>query len=259
MSEALFRLEAGRYLPTDRSRGPWSPDALHGSPVAALLAHVVEQERPAGLELARLTVDLCRPVPFAPLSVILERSREGRRVAVYRLTIEVDGKPLTYATALCLRRDPPAHGNGPQYHPLPPPPTHDSLPQRLLDRRGNRWVSYPGTLDMRFHRDPGGAEPPEVWIHADASVLEGVEPTPAVRAASIADFVSPFANMGDGASAYVNADITLQLHRPPVGEWHCISVTTRSANDGVAVAQATLHDSQGPYGAAASTSLFNAR
>ena len=48
MSEALFRLEAGRYLPTDRSRGPWSPDALHGSPVAALLAHVVEQERPAG-------------------------------------------------------------------------------------------------------------------------------------------------------------------------------------------------------------------
>ena len=65
MSEALFRLEAGRYLPTDRARGPWSPDALHGSPVAALLAHVVEQERPAGLELARLTVDLCRPVPFA--------------------------------------------------------------------------------------------------------------------------------------------------------------------------------------------------
>ena len=83
MSEALFRLEAGRYLPTDRARGPWSPDALHGAPVAALLAHVVEQERPADLELARLTVDLCRPVPFAPLSVILERSREGRRVAVY--------------------------------------------------------------------------------------------------------------------------------------------------------------------------------
>ena len=61
MSEALFRLEAGRYLPTDRSRGPWSPDALHGSPVAALLAHVVEQERPAGLELARLTVTSVAP------------------------------------------------------------------------------------------------------------------------------------------------------------------------------------------------------
>ena len=236
MSEALFRLEAGRYLPTDRSRGPWSPDALHGSPVAALLAHVVEQERPAGLELARLTVDLCRPVPFAPLNVILERSREGRRVAVYRLTIEVDAKPLTFATALCLRRDPPAHGNGPQYHPLPTPPTHDSLPQRLLDRRGNRWVSYPGTLDMRFHRDPGGGEPPEVWRRR----LGAVEPTPAVRAASM-DFVSPFANR---RIPYVNADITLQLHRPPVGEWHASSPP--AAPTTASPSPATLQDSSPP-------------
>ena len=257
MSEALFRLEGGRYVPTDRSRGPWSPEALHGSPVAALLAHVVEERRSAELELARLTVDLCRPVPYAPLSVAVEPVREGRRVALYRLAIEADGRALTYATALCLRRNAPSEGDGAQYDPLPSPPSADALPGGVLDRRGNPWVSYPGTLEMRFHRAPGGAEPAEVWIRADARVLEGVEATPAVRAASIADFVSPFANMGDGASPYVNADITLQLQRPPRGEWLCLSVMTRGAREGVAVAQAVLRDVEGSFGAAAATSIYN--
>ncbi len=258
MSEALFRLEAGCYLPTERARGPWSPDALHGSPVAALLAHIVERKRPPQLQLARLTIDLSRPVPFTPLTVQLERVREGRRIGVYRLVIESRGQPLSYATALCLRRGPAPSGDGPQYGPPPPPPA-ESLPARLLDRRGNAWISYPGTLEMRFHRDPGGEEPPEVWIRADAPVLDGVEPTAAVRAASIADFVSPFANMGDGAAAYVNADINLQLYRAPVGLWHCMSVITRGAHEGVAVAQAVLRDRLGPYGAAAATSLYNPR
>lgn len=260
MSDALFRRDdAGRYHPTARSRGPWTPDALHGSPVAALLAHVVEQRRPPELPLARLTVDLCRPVPYAPLTVTVEPAREGRRVALYRLIIETDGTPLTYATALCLRPGPPADGDGPQHDPLPAPQAPDHFPSSLLDRRGNPWISYPGTLDMRFLRAPDGGEPPEVWIRADAPVLNGVEPTPAERAASIADFVSPFANMGDGRSAYVNADIALQLHRPPEGEWFCLSVVTRGATDGVAVAQAILRDQIGPFGAAASTSIHNPR
>ena len=260
MSDALFwRDDAGRYHPTDRSRGPWMPDALHGSPVAALLAHVVEQQRLPDLQLARLTVDLCRPVPYAPLEIVVEPAREGRRIALYRLVIETDGTPLSYATALCLRRAAPAVGDGPQHDPLPAPPPPHTLPKDKLDRRGNPWVSYPGTLDMRFHRAPAGGEPPEVWIRADAPVLNGVEPTPAERAASIADFVSPFANMGDGRSAYVNADIALQLHRLPQGEWFCLSVVTRGATDGVAVAQAILRDLIGPFGAAASTSIHNPR
>ena len=38
MADALFsRLDAGRVLPGTPARGPWSPDALHGGPVAALL------------------------------------------------------------------------------------------------------------------------------------------------------------------------------------------------------------------------------
>ncbi len=40
---ALFEdLGGGQYLPTAYARGPWSPDALHGGPVALLAARVAE-------------------------------------------------------------------------------------------------------------------------------------------------------------------------------------------------------------------------
>ena len=39
--------------------------------------------------------------------------------------------------------------------------------------------------------------------------------------------------MQPGRSGYVNADITLHLHRPPVGEWHFLRIVSRGANDGV--------------------------
>jgi hypothetical protein len=39
-SPALFiREDEHTWRPTDAARGPWTPDALHGGPVAALLAH----------------------------------------------------------------------------------------------------------------------------------------------------------------------------------------------------------------------------
>ena len=43
MADALFApLEAERFLPEPYARGPWSPDALHGGPVAALLGGAAE-------------------------------------------------------------------------------------------------------------------------------------------------------------------------------------------------------------------------
>ena len=91
----------------------------------------------------------------------------------------------------------------------------------------------------------------------DAQVLAEASLTPAVQAASIADFVSPFANMQPGRSGYVNADITLHLQRPPVGDWHYLRVVSRGAADGVATAQAVLGDRSGAYGACSASSLIN--
>ena len=66
----LFVPDGRRLVPTERARGPWSPDALHGGPVAALVARAAETV-PGGeeLQLVRITLELLRPVPMAPLAV----------------------------------------------------------------------------------------------------------------------------------------------------------------------------------------------
>lgn len=81
---ALFVIvDDDTVLPTAFSRGPWSLDWLHGGPVAALLAHAVERSVPDGVEwfMARLTVELQRPVPLERLCYGAEVTRAGRKVA----------------------------------------------------------------------------------------------------------------------------------------------------------------------------------
>ena len=263
---ALFTCDGEHYIPTDRARGPWSRDALHGSPVAALIAHGVEQRLRATrrevqgaigeLRIARQTIDLFRPVPFGRLDVDVEPIREGRRIAVLQTRVSCEGVLLSQATTLCLRGDSSLGSVGANHSDeAPAPPEQAALGK--VDRAGNRWVSYPGTLEMRHVVAPGGSEPPLVWIRADVPVLADAPLTPAVQAASIADFVSPFANMQPGRSGYVNADITLHLHRPPIGDWHYLRIVSRGAADGVATAQAVLGDRNGAYGACSASSLIN--
>jgi len=43
MTPALFIPEGERFIPTELSRGPWTDDAQHGGPPAALLARAVER------------------------------------------------------------------------------------------------------------------------------------------------------------------------------------------------------------------------
>ena len=69
--DALFQPDGEQVVPTEFARGPWTPDALHGGPVAALLARAVESvptDEP--MHVTRLTVELLRPVPLTPLAVI---------------------------------------------------------------------------------------------------------------------------------------------------------------------------------------------
>src|SRR5690606_26021197 len=81
MPDALFAPEDGCYRPSELARGPWSPEALHGGPVAALLAHLADgAEAPGPMHPTRLTIELLRPVPLAPLRPAVRIVRPGRKV-----------------------------------------------------------------------------------------------------------------------------------------------------------------------------------
>ncbi len=70
MTTALFVPEASGFVATDLARGPWSPNALHGAPVSALLASVVESVDAGDndMHVARLTVELERMGRYADQS-----------------------------------------------------------------------------------------------------------------------------------------------------------------------------------------------
>ena len=59
MSDALFVIDGDTAVPSELTRGPWDPNAMHGGPPSALLARAVERcdEGPTPF-VARLTVEL---------------------------------------------------------------------------------------------------------------------------------------------------------------------------------------------------------
>lgn len=64
------------------------------------------------------------------------------------------------------------------------------------------------------------------------------------------------ADSGNGVSAaldfhryvFVNADLTVSLHRHPEGDWVCLDARTMVDGGGVGLAESALHDTKGPLG-----------
>ncbi len=82
---ALFERDGSRFVPTPLARGPWSPKALHGGAPSALFASVCEMHDPGPADfVARLTVELMRPVPLAPLELRVRTHPAGPQGAVDR-------------------------------------------------------------------------------------------------------------------------------------------------------------------------------
>jgi hypothetical protein len=91
--------------------------------------------------------------------------------------------------------------------------------------------------------------PGAVWFRLRQPIVAGEEVSPLQRAAVAADF-------GNGVSAalergrylFINPDLTIYLHRHPVGEWVGIDAVTHAEAHGVGVAESALHDEGGRIG-----------
>ena len=268
MADALFLAEGDRYTPTDFARGPWTPDALHGGPVAALVARAAERcAAPVPMHPARLTLELLRPVPAAPLVVDAEIVRPGRKVQLIdvRVTAADDGTELAWGRILRIRTlepgDPEADGIP---APLAVRATDDAAPfgpDEGDDRAGPGQLGAEPTGERyrAFHTE--GAElrfvrgqfqrlgPSTVWVRLAVPIVDGETPSPMQRAAAAADFGNGVsAELAFGQYLFINPDLTVVLDRPPVGEWVCLDARTAFGIPGVGVAQSVLWDELGPVG-----------
>ena len=104
MADALYETDGDRFRPTELTRGPWSADAQHGGPPAALLAFCVERHAgTADTQVARMTVELLRPVPLVPLAVTVRTLRPGKKVQLVEATLRAGDGEVARATALRIR------------------------------------------------------------------------------------------------------------------------------------------------------------
>ena len=85
----------------------------------------------------------------------------------------------------------------------------------------------------------------------------GEDLSPCSRAAACADFGSGVGNpLRFTHATGINADVTIALHRHPIGEWVCLESGSWVNPHGVGLAETRLHDERGPIGRAVQTLLL---
>lgn len=264
MSGSLFEAVGdGVWLPTERSIGPWSRKALHGGPVAALLARAAEQVAsgtPEPLQPVRLTLELLRPAPVAPMTVTASIIRPGRKVQLVgaEAAIDVDGKHKVVARAAMLRLrtdDVPVPGGMPEV--IPPPPEQGVGDAAWSDDDPTAFhnAGVEHAFVLGHFRRPG---PSTDWIRLQVPVVPGEEPSPFQRVAAAADFGNGISGIVDPSqTTFVNPDLTVYLHRLPIGEWICLEATTHAAPHGIGLAESALYDARGRIGRSVQSLLFD--
>jgi Thioesterase-like superfamily len=181
------------FVATPATAGPWSADAQHAGPPSALAARALEQHEPdEGQRLARVAVDILRPVPLGKITVRTRTVRPGRRVALLEAVLEADGQEVLQVRGWRIAM--PA-GQGPVTPAGPPPP---SIPDEQPPPRfpGAHMGSYLEAIEWRYVTG-GGFDvpgPASVWARPKISLLPDEEPSPMCRALLLAD-------SGSGVSA----------------------------------------------------------
>jgi hypothetical protein len=219
--------------------GPWSTDQLAGRAVVALVAWGAERDH-GGTEWqpARLTVDMFRPAPMAPLTVTSTRIRDGSRVRACDVFIHHGDRLVCRGSAVFVRR-----GEDPPGTVWSPPGWEGPYPADLSDLLGDA-----GLGDLRLVTPFGAPAQGLAWIHETHDLVDGEPSTPFVRTAGVTDWVNPLSNSGDRGLAYINADLTLYLARLPRGEWVGLRTFVHAAAQGVAVGGAAVYDTEGMIG-----------
>lgn len=251
--EPFFHQEGALFVPSPSSQGPWNPNSLHGRVVAGLLGRCFETAYyDAQFQFTRLTVDLFRLPPMAPLQVETRLIREGNRIRVADGVVSSAGTEIARGRAVMLRRSAEPEGT------VWSPPDWDVLDPEAVGPGGGSISAIWETRPIEGG-DFGGTQQKRTWLRENRLLIAGEALTPFVRCAVAADYTNPFANSGDHGLQFVNADLTLYLHRLPVGEWLGFEVASHHSAEGVAVGEATMYDLTGPIGKSIVCGVANGR
>jgi hypothetical protein len=263
LESAFLPAGEARWRATQLTRGPWDPGHQHAGPPSALAARsVLAVAAPMGLaHLARLTVNLLRPIPIDELAVAVNTDYAGRNSAHFSFALDAQGKEVARGTALVQREAPLALPEGLPGHPLPKAPRapEDSPPGRFPFHSDSD-IGYSQLVETRVAAGDMFRGPCAIWFRLRHPIVAGVAPLAAERVAVAAD-------SGNGISAildfrkylFVNTDLTINLLRQPKGEWVCIQAQTLFGPDSSGLAESRIYDEEGLIGRGTQSLVVRAR
>jgi hypothetical protein len=256
---SFFVTDGDDYLPTPLARGPWGP-SLSGNYIGGLLGRAVEREvGDPGMQAARLTVDLLRPVALDRLQVHASVARRSRRIHLVDAVMTQRGTMVARASALFLRRS--EHLADPAWTlpiAMPPPPSGsdalpDDVPMFLWAYGRDPVAGSPGVGVTEWRHDGQKF----AWVRETKLLVDNEPLTPFVRAAMAGDVTSSLTHWGTDGLHFINADYTLTLSRLPEGTLVGLASLTHYSHAGVATGVATIFDQDGPIGSGVATALAN--
>ena len=231
----------------------------HGGAPAALIAWAVERmPMREPMQVVRMTFDLLRPIPVAPLEIKIDVQREGRKIQVCNVTLSHEGVICVRATVLKIRQ------------------AEMTLPEHIIDEQ----VTLPGPeqgrdskirfstheqfaagVTLRSVRGSfGELGPGALWFRAHRQIIEGEAISPLMRAAMTGVFCNGVSAVLDFEEwTFINADLTISLARMPVGEWILLDAQTWLGDHGAGLAFAKLGDERGYFGRAIQSLVIERR
>lgn len=255
---AIYRVDGNSVESSPDAAGPWDRRMQHGSAPASLVTWAAERiPTPVPMNIARVTIDLMRPVPVAPLTIATEVLREGRKIQLCEVKLLADGVQVVGATVLKIKA---------AAQPLPDdiaelPVTLPSPEDSLVEDSHAAKSPFVRSVSMRAasgrFAQPG---PGAIWFRVDHPLIEGEAISQAMRAVVAADFSNGTASSLDfRAWTYINADLTISFARQPVGEWILLDGESWIGPDGAGLAMSRLADRQGYFGRAVQSLVIEKR
>src|SRR5688572_8968773 len=222
LPSAFYVREGARFVATALARGPWDEATQHGGPPSALLGGAVERWGDGGAakrHVARITVDLLRPVPLAAAEIEVQPIRVGRRVDWLAASLRCDGKEVARATAVRIAL---SHVDLPPPHcpPHDPPPLPDTAASFGFDFFPSE-VAYHRAVEGRIVEGEWGAKGPITgWMRLRVPLIEGEPISPLENMLALADAQNGLCMALDPKKfAFINADLCAYVRRPMSGEW----------------------------------------
>lgn len=241
------RIDDHRYKPTPHAQGAWAPDEQHFSPVAGLIVHAMDRHLAGrqGLLMSRISFDILGRIALDECEVTVETVRPGRTIELVQAVVRISGRPVVQARAWLLAAlDTTAVAGGSDQR-LPAP---ESLAPWAM---GELWPGgYIDSVEIRTVAPPvpGRAA---AWLTTPLALVAGEPSSPLASFVTLIDTANGIAVRKPPTEwMFPNVDLTIHLHRQPVGDWTGLDTSVTFGPTGQGLTSSVLHDVEGPVGRA---------